>query len=132
MCEFIKNLHFSEVHQSQLETVKLESGKMSNIHEKEIQRVKTACDNVVMELKVEHATMIEDQVRKNEEDRRDLLNDFGEERRRLEKKNQKLSALVDNFMTGSYGQDKFVKVSNKIIYLPMLLFSPFKLLGFEK
>ena len=105
---------FSEVHLSQLDTLRLENGKkldkMGNVHKKELESVETKCENGLKELKDEHAKYVEELLCKTEEERSVLLAGFEEEKNRLETRIQKLSAFVDNFMTGSDCQDKFVKV----------------------
>ena len=127
-CYMLLSLHsyiFSEVHLSQLDTLRLENGKkldkMENVHKTELKFVTTKCENDMRELKDEHAKRVEEQLCKTEEERNVLLAGFEEEKNRLETRIQKLSAFVDNFMTGSDCQDKFVKVS--IILVLFISFS---------
>ena len=72
-------------------------------------------------IKDEHAKYVEELLCKAEEELNVLRAGFEEEKNRLETRIQKLSAFVDNFMTGSDCQDKFVKVN--IIVFPSLHFS---------
>ena len=94
---------------------------MGNVHKTELKFVTTKCENDMRELKDEHAKIVEEQLCKTEEERNVLLAGFEEEKNRLETRIQKLSAFVDNFMTGSDCQDKFVKVS--IILVLFISFS---------
>ena len=80
----------------------------------------TKCENGMKELQDEHAKRVEEQLRKTEEERNVLLAGFEEEKNRLETRIQKLSSFVDNFMTGSDCQDKFVKVSFIFTVFPSL------------
>ena len=94
---------------------------MGDVHKKELESVTNKCENVMKVLKDEHAKYVEEQLCKTEEERNVLLAGFEEEKNRFETRIQKLSAFVDNFMTGSDCQDKFVKV--RIMFSPSLHFS---------
>lgn len=95
---------------------------MGNVHKKELESVTTKCENGIKELRDEHAKRLDEQLCKTEAERNVLLAGFEEEKNRLETRIQKLSAFVDNFMTGSDCQDKFVKVS---LIFSVLLISSF-------
>ena len=111
-----------------MDTLKLDNekklDKMTNLHKKELEAVRTECESKMEELKVENVKMVERQLCKAEEERNILISKLREEKTVLETRNQKLSAFVDNIMTGPDTQDKFVNVSN--------LFPTFSNISFQR